>query len=678
MPEYLHPSVHSRIIDNSFVFQTAAGTTVLFACGKAVKGPDNILTRLTTKDEAKFIFGEPNMPITGQSMYNVYNWLGAGGEAYFIRVLPGDAEYSNIVLSLGLDNVNGSKTVVPLISNVGSKNTVGTSAASLEAMETLVNTAPDMANTSAMTDVLGTGHPVPSTTKVYPLAVFYPYGRGKAYNKMGIRLSVKDGLDNTYDFRTYGLEITAKDITGADVVVDGPYTVSFEKTAKDRSRESLFFANVLNKYSKFLKVAIADEYEDRMEEVRSFIIDFDMGVDGTAGHDPDISGVNPLHLDVFFGKERSGVQVYASGQGTASPSFTAAAIHHNQGVKFATPKVNNVDVPNPEDYQDNWKTLSFAPDLSDVCYLMGGHDGTWGPVYDKSADPTGANPALWVQIADFSEESLLNKAYKAEIDSVILDKKQYLFDVLLDGNNPASVKNAMSEFADVMREDCVAILDCGFQATAQQTIDFRHGSISMSNFRTAIFGQDAVVYDEYTGQNIKVTMTYFLAKKIPANDEQFGVQWSFTGPRRGTISGFDQINFFPNEMWKESLYKAQVNYVEKDPKRINFGTQLTAQTVNSALSNINNVRALMRIKRDVEAMMDEYRDEFNDAITHESMSYNLNSYLQKWVSNRTCKTISGAVYASDYDRQQKIARVRVDMIFTGLIERIFIDFVVNR
>ena len=662
MPEFLHPSVHSRIIDNSFVFQTAQGTTVLFACGKAQKGPDNKVTRLTSKDEAKFIFGEPNMPETGQTLYNVYNWLGAGGEAYFIRVLPGDAEFANLMLSLGLDNVNGAKTVLPIVSNVGSKNAPGTSAASLEALKSLLNTVPDMANTAAITEVLGAGHSVASTTKVYPLAVFFPYGRGKAYNKMGVRLTVKDGLDATYDFRTYGLEVTSKDITGADVVVEGPFTVSLEKTAKDRNRESLYFVNVLNKYSKFLKAVEATDYNDRMDEIRAF-------VNGAAS-------VNPLHLDVLFGKERSGVQVYASGMGTANPTFTAAAIHHNAGVKFATPKVDNSSVPNPSDFQDNWVTVATAPNLSDVCYLLNGNDGTWGPVYDKSADPS--DPTKWVQLADFSEESLLVKAYKAEIDSDILDKKQFLFDVLLDGNTTAPVKNAMSEFADVMREDCVALIDCGFQATPEQTVNYRSQYVSMSNYRTAIFGQDAVVYDEYTGQNIKVTMTYFLAKKIPQIDEQFGVQWSFTGPRRGVISGFEAINFFPNEMWKESLYKKQINYVEKDPKRVNFGTQLTAQTMNSALSNINNVRALMRIKRDVESMMDEYRDEFNDALTHESMSYNLNNYLQKWVANRTCKSISGVVYASDYDRQQKIARVKVDMIFTGLIERIFIDFVVNR
>ena len=664
MPEYLHPSVHSRIIDNSFVFQTAQGTTVLFACGKATKGPDNKLTRLTTVEEAAFYFGEPNMPLTGQTLYNVFNWLRAGGEAYFLRILPEDAEYANLMLSFGLDNVNGSKTVMPLVSNVGSANAQGTSASSLAAIKTLLNAAPDMANTSAMTEILGTGHTIPSTTKVYPLAVFMPTGRGKAYNKMGVRLSLKDGLDNTYEFRTYGLEVTMKDTTGADVVVEGPFTVSFEKTAKDRNRESLFFVNVLNKYSQFVRANASNDYEDHMEEIRAFV--------------NSAADVNPLHIDIFFGVERNGVQVYASGRGTANPVFTAAAIHHNQGVKFATPKVDNAVVPNPSDFQDNWKTIAGVPDMADILYMLGGTEGTWGPVYDKSADPTGNDPSKWVQVADYSEDSLLVKAYGAEIDVDILDKKQYLFDVLLDGNTSPAVKNAMSQFADAIRQDCVAFLDCGFQATPQQTIDFRSNSVGMSNFRTAIYGQDAIVFDQYTGQNIKVTMTYFLASKIPVIDDQYGIQWSFSGPRRGVISGFEEINFFPNEMWKESLYKKQINYVEKDPKRINFGTQLTAQTVNSALSNINNVRALMRIKRDVEAMMDEYRDEFNDAITHESMSYNLNNYLQKWVANRTCKNISGMVYASDYDRQQKIARVKVEMVFTGLIERIFVDFVVNR
>lgn len=599
MPEYLHPSVNSRIIDNSFVFQTSSGSTVLFACGKATKGPDNKLTRLTSVSEAQFIFGEPNLTETGQTLYNVFNWLQAGGEVYFIRVLPDDAKFANIMLSVTTDTTGAVKQVVPKLASTATS-------ASIASIETVLGAAPVTA----------------SGITTYNLAVFYPQGRGAAYDGLGVRITLMDSLDNTYAFRTYALEITAKDATGADAVVEGPFTVAFEPTAKDRNRESMYFANVVNKYAKMMKVLARD---DLYNEIRTYIAYGDSVDLGT-------SAANPLHFDIFTGKERVG---------ETNPIHTI--------VKFAIPG----GIPT-----SNQVVNATASVVSAVNHITGGTDGTW----------TGGN----------SEESLLVQAYKGVTDPACLDKKQYLFDVLLDGNNSSAVKNAMSEMADAIRGDCVALLDCGFQANYVQTVDYRTNSISMSSFKTGIYAQDLMVFDEYTGSNIKVTLPYFLAKKIPANDDQNGIQWSFSGPRRGVLSGFDAINFFPNEMEKETLYKKQINYIEKDPKRINIATQLTSQTVNSALSNLNNVRALMRIKRAVEQMMDEYRDEFNDATTHESMSYNLNNYLQTWTSNRTCKSISGSVYASDYDRQQKIARVKVEMVFTGLIERIYIDFIVNR
>lgn len=608
MPEYLHPSVNSRIIDNSYVFQTAQGTTVLFACGKATKGPDNKLTRLTSVGEAKFIFGEPDIALTGQSLYNVMNWLESGGEVYFLRVLPETAKYSNLMLTVGLGQNGADKIVVSRLSPVSSSASIG-------ALQTVLTATP----TIGASDIESASGVVGTITD-YPLGIFMPYGRGKAYDGLGVRLKSLDSLDSTYEFRTYSLFFTEVDSVGSDVIVDGPFTVSFEPTAKDRNRESLYYANVVNKYSKFFKVLDTTEHYD---DIRTFI-------NGS-------EDVNPLNIDIFFGKERNGIAFDSD-----------EAIH--QEVIFATPLTAGI--------ADNQVSDDDATDLTAVTRTSGGSDGVW----------TG----------DQSEDALLVRAYKGQIDTSATDKKQFLFDVMLDGNNTAAVKNAMSEMASAIRGDCVAIVDLGFQANEAQTVAFRSESVSMSDFRTAIFGQDAIVYDAYTGQNIKVTMPYFIAKKIPVVDEQFGIHWSFTGPRRGVISGFDAINFFPNEMWKETLYKKQINYVEKDPKRINFGTQLTSQTMNSALSNINNVRALLRIQREVEAMVDEYRDEFNDSITHESMSYNLNNMLQRWTANRACKTISGSVYASDYDRQQKLVRVKVEMVFTGLIERIFVDFIINR
>ena len=88
MAEFLHPSVSSRIIDNSQVFVTAQGLTLLFAAFPAERGPDNRLQFITTESEFLFYYGSPNMRKYGQTAYNVVRWLRGGGTAICVRVLP--------------------------------------------------------------------------------------------------------------------------------------------------------------------------------------------------------------------------------------------------------------------------------------------------------------------------------------------------------------------------------------------------------------------------------------------------------------------------------------------------------------------------------------------------------------------------------------------------------------
>jgi hypothetical protein len=275
-------------------------------------------------------------------------------------------------------------------------------------------------------------------------------------------------------------------------------------------------------------------------------------------------------------------------------------------------------------------------------------------------------------------EKLIVKGYLGTIDDGLLDKDIYPIDVVLDANYSTTVKNALITLTTDIRSDFVAILDTKCQATPEQAIAYRRSSLSVSNFRVSIFTQDFVVTDsEYTGQRIQVTAPYFLASKIPSNDANNGIHYNFVGPRRGTISGFESISFLPNPEWQEQLYNAQINYVIQDSKSTRFNSQLTSQSVVSALSNINNVRALLRIQREVEELMADYQFEYNDSTTRSEAQLALNSYLSKWTTNRACDSISGLVYASDYDRQQKIMRVKVEIVFNSVIERIAIDLIVN-
>ena len=305
---------------------------------------------------------------------------------------------------------------------------------------------------------------------------------------------------------------------------------------------------------------------------------------------------------------------------------------------------------------------SVLQDFNSVVSLLFGTDGSI-----EDALPT--NSAVI---------SLIAKGYRGLIDDTLIDKNKYPIDVILDANYDISIKNAIITLTTDIRKDFIAILDTKTQATPEAAINYRKSSLGVSDFRVSIFTQDFIVTDAtYTGYKMQVTPTYFLSSKIPKNDNDNGIHWNFVGPRRGVISGFESISFIPNDEWKEQLYKAQVNYVEQDLKSTRFGYQLTSQTRISALSNINNVRALLKMQRDIEDMMKDYQFEYNDSITRSDAQTELNNYLNQWITNRCCLSIAGSVYASEYDIQQRIMRVRVEMVFNNIIERVIINLVVN-
>ena len=120
MAEFLHPSVSSRIIDNSQVYVTAQGLTLLFAAFPAERGPDNRLQFITSESEFLFYYGSPNMRKYGQTAYNVVRWLRGGGSAICVRVLPYMEEdaadqplqqstYAAYILEIGIKSDAGGK-----------------------------------------------------------------------------------------------------------------------------------------------------------------------------------------------------------------------------------------------------------------------------------------------------------------------------------------------------------------------------------------------------------------------------------------------------------------------------------------------------------------------------------------------------------------------------------------
>ncbi|WRM43548.1 hypothetical protein [Staphylococcus phage LY01] len=275
----------------------------------------------------------------------------------------------------------------------------------------------------------------------------------------------------------------------------------------------------------------------------------------------------------------------------------------------------------------------------------------------------------------------LIKAYKGLVDEEITNTKAYPFDVVLDARYSNEVKFAISELAKNVRKDFVFLADTvtdRYPVSPEDAIRWRKEEFAVSSEYTAIYSQDLTYYDEYTGRDIRFTPTYRLASMIPYQAVNSGLHFPIAGPRRGLVEGHKALSWAPNEPYKEKLYTSKINYIEKDIDKTKFGAQMTSIKSDGPLSNLNNIFTLNQIKRDAETLVSDYQFELNDDETRSIMSTELNAYLTRYVSNRSCETIQAEVSADEYDKSQRIVRIKISVKFNNVIERIFIDINVEK
>ena len=267
----------------------------------------------------------------------------------------------------------------------------------------------------------------------------------------------------------------------------------------------------------------------------------------------------------------------------------------------------------------------------------------------------------------------LIKAYKGTLDLDIINSDIITFQHILDANYSPNVKAAIVTLCKDIRQDCLFWADTCFQSSPEDTLDWRKSIFNTYTKYMAIYSQNLTYDDEYTKKSIKVTPTYVLASKIPSIAATYGLQYPIAGPRRGLIDGFNSLSWVPNNSYKERLYTKKINYIEQDTKKTQFGSQSTSDTSNTPLSSINNMLILFDIKKNAESIVADYQFEFSDSDTTSALTYSLSSFLNQYVTNKSCESISCNVYASDYNKLQKTLCVQISIKFNNTIEKIVIN-----
>ena len=678
MTEFLHPSVSAQIVDDSFTFVTATGQTTLFAAFTADKGPDNRHRVITSSSEFIYVYGQPNMRVHGQTAYNVVRWLDAGGVAVCCRVLPfGDAtsqtsrttsgHHAFAVVQVGIQvagepeaaggiGVNdaltlaSSKAIRTSVSYVGTPATaaslatlVGTEGAHPRIDDPATQTAytgflPDIEDTLAGTAL---GHVEEATGtagaseyfRYYPIFYVRAKNRGRYGNNFSFTLDIDNTFDRDYKFRTYQLSFFE-----GERLIEGPYLVSTYPEAQDRNGLSLFMPDVINQFSENFALIYN---EDNYNAITKWFF-------GTTTPGTGLTATEQTQrreIDIFSLNERvgSGDNLHTGWGSNSGTSGTVNLLYRN---------------------------------LSERQPLKYGSDGNLFSVENKY------NTA--------ARNTLLGNAYGGSGDSIsttgdntfdtyfsdIRNNELYEIDVVLDAGYTANVKAAISTLTEA-RKDFTAYLDQGNAVPTSSWAVEQRGSYN--NFYTSLWTQDYVLTDPFLGGDIRVTPTWWLAQKIPYVDSAFGHHISFVGPRRGSIVGFKTGSFFPNATQREALYKAQINYAEREANgTVALMTHRTSQQINSALSDIPNVRVLLLIKRELVRLAKTFRLEQFNQRTIDTLQNSANEYVRTWVDRGALNTASVQVYASDYDRRSRLLRMLVRMQFVGFVERIAITLNVQR
>ncbi|MEM0173534.1 MAG: hypothetical protein QXI16_03395, partial [Sulfolobaceae archaeon] len=81
------PGIYTSIIDESQYVATIGGTTGFFSIVSPA-GEDNKLIYVSSQSQLINSFGQPNLSLYGQSLYNAFNFLTYSGNEYVLKPLP--------------------------------------------------------------------------------------------------------------------------------------------------------------------------------------------------------------------------------------------------------------------------------------------------------------------------------------------------------------------------------------------------------------------------------------------------------------------------------------------------------------------------------------------------------------------------------------------------------------
>ena len=424
-----------------------------------------------------------------------------------------------------------------------------TSALDIKYVAETIPTLKSLDTVSSEMDTLTTKGSSPDSEQyvTYPLFCFYSTGKGDYGNDFRVRMTPDNNGDRSNEYKNYTVEFSTASSGMRKIGVF--------------SRAMMYVNGIVGTKSYFLDDLINDEDEGSTKiNVYTDVDNFEkiLEVYNTNSENPDLV---PETADILFGKNKLGVAI------------------------------NDINIST-----EQGSTVGTVISLDDVngIPLESGDNGNFGP----GVDPSTKEKAI--------EDGYL-AAFSGKLDKGVLSTRRFPVRYFYDANYSENVKSALIALVN-KREDCQLYLDAGIQPSTEAILTWAEQLKGKRGRLISTECQHYDIKDPFTGKRVTMTTTYFLASIMSRVLEENGLNTAITGEAYAKLSGHIKNSLYPiidadDKEVKEKLYNLRVNYFEAIGENSFIrATQSTSQEINSDLSEENNMRVTLDIKRNLEAM----------------------------------------------------------------------------
>jgi hypothetical protein len=679
MATYNIPGVTTSVIDYSNITNVNLGGRSVLIIGFSKFGDDQDYMEFSNGETAKTLLGGVNTAKYGKSVYYLLGALSVTSKVYFRRLVPSDSTYANIVID---ENVNSI-----VVSNVTDKQSL------LNSTNILNNIAKNRGE--GYNEFYITYEPALDVEKIYA------DDEGDAdYKYNFLRVSI---YQNTPNGVVNILPATVISLIDTDPFTNTPI---LDLT----TGETLYVNDKISSKNNFVDIFLNETYLPDLKKypnIKSLVKDKNVpemvlkdittGVNYKVKADQKPDGTYSLYIEATKqeGLPKITLKYYNAGannykkfyvdngelkldddpEATADTSYDALyTVAPNNFVKLY------IDPASQQLVIEEFKTLRsdlYKKLINSSWQLQAGSDGQNLHINDifnfNGPGDTNAENAKMLLI-DFINND-------ADLRETMYPK--YKFDYIVDWSADLDVLNAIINLTDSSGL-FFGILALPIAYDPSQDYQIRTEKLYQSSFNNALYsGQwNLKHYDEYSGKNISMALSYYMM----INHLKIDNTMSITEPVAGIVKGQlpvsnIQLSYSPSSADIEKLRFQQINTVISENDGIYMIDQLTMYKKASKLSRINVVKVIQKMRKDLPPLLKPYIQVKETANNSSVIEGIVSNYMNQW------KVITGVANPDAIFSDIKISTMYIEEDYTlvvtikvtpiGTIEKISIPIIVQ-